>query len=105
MIAETDGKLLFFATITYLFREMLYPLLCIFSMFFILVIIFLLFINLQVLKKIQQLTYSLSEEMKYSVLYSDLSDHFPILHYSVIKVNRVKLSKEIRQNNSFLLIN
>ncbi len=76
-----------------------------FSIFFILVIIFLLFLNLQELKKIQQFTNSLSEEMKYGVLYSDLSDNFPILHYSVIRVNRVKLSKEIRQIIVFLLIN
>ncbi len=54
-------------------------------------------LHLQELKKIQQFANSLSEEIKYGVLYSDLSDNFRILHYSVIRVNRVKLSKEIRQ--------
>ncbi len=51
----------------------------------------LLFINLQELKKIQQLTNSLSEENKSGVLYSDLSGNFPILHYSIIRVKRVEL--------------
>ncbi len=64
---------------------------------------FLLFINLQELKKIQQLTNSLSEEIKSGVLYSDLSDNVPILHYSIIRLNRVELSKEIQQNNYFFI--
>ncbi len=48
----------------------------------------------------QQLTNLLSEEIKSGVLYSDLSGHFLILHYSVIRVNRVE---EIQQNNSFFI--
>lgn len=36
------------------------------------------------------LTNSLSEGMKSGVLYSDLSDHFPIFQYSLIKINRPK---------------
>ncbi len=41
--------------------------------------------------------------MKSAVLYSDLSDHFPILYYSVIRVNGVELSKEIQLNNCFVI--
>ncbi len=39
------------------------------------------------------LTNYLSEGIKSGVLCSDLYDHFPIFHYSEIRVNRVKLSK------------
>ncbi len=74
----------------------------IFSIFFILVIVFLLFINLQELNKIQQLAISLSEEIKSDVLYTYLSDNFPIYHYSIIMVNRIELSKEIQKNNGFI---
>lgn len=40
------------------------------------------------------LTNSLSEGMKSGVLYSDLSDHFPIFQYSLIKVDRAKHTKK-----------
>lgn len=33
--------------------------------------------------------------MKSGVLYSDLSDHFPIFQYSLIKINRPKRIKKI----------
>ncbi len=62
----------------------LMPSLQIFATFFILVIILLLVINLQELNKIQQITNSLSEEIKSGVLYSDLSNNFPIYRYFII---------------------
>ena len=40
------------------------------------------------------LTNSLSEGMTSGVLYLDLSDHFPIFQYSLIKVNRAKHTKK-----------
>lgn len=39
------------------------------------------------------LTNSLREGMKSGVLYSDLSDHFPIFRYSLIRINRPKRIK------------
>ncbi len=80
----------------------LIPLLQIFSIFFILVIVFLLFINLHKLNKVQQLTNSLSEDIKSDVLYTELSDNFLIYHYSIIRLNRIELSKEIQQNTVFI---
>ncbi len=59
------------------------------------------FINPQELNKIQQLTNSISEYIKSDVLYTDVADNFPIYRYSIIRVNRMELSKEIRQNNCF----
>ncbi len=61
----------------------LIPLLQTFSTFFILVIIYLLFNHKPTRVKENSLidnvlTNSLSEEIKSCVLYSDLSDHFPI---------------------------
>lgn len=40
------------------------------------------------------LTNSLSEGIKSGLLYLDLSDHFPIFQYSLIKVNRAKHTKK-----------
>ncbi len=82
-IAETDGvyakdKIIILHHNNIPVPINLITLLYIFSIFFILVIVFLLFINPQELNKIQQLTNSLSEYIKSDVLYSDLSDNFLI---------------------------
>lgn len=41
---------------------------------------------------------SLTNRMKSGVLFSDLSDHFPIFHFSLIKANRAKYTKKIMNN-------
>ncbi len=51
------------------------------------------------------LTNSLSEGIKSGVLCSDLSDHFHIFHYSEMRVNRVKQSKEIKKKRIMSKLN
>ncbi len=60
-----------------------------FSTFFILAIIYLLFNH-----KPTRVKENTCEEIKSGVLRSDLSDHYPIVHYPVIRVNRLNSQKK-----------
>ncbi len=51
------------------------------------------------------LTNSLGKGMKSEVLYSDLSDHFPIFQYSIIKADRAKYTRKINHKRIMSKLN